>query len=226
MKRYDALLDATELLLQTEDPDQVGLYRIADQAGVPPASAYHFFPTREAVYTALAMRVTDRLVEMHREPIPASRIQTWQDLFRVDIERARAFFNRHSAGMKILYGGFGGVDGRDVDRAVSSRLSHAGYARLDQLFHMPFLREPQRKFENRLAILDALWSLSVRQFGHINEAYFEESFRACIAYSRTFMPERVEVRDAHRRAAEEGALICLPFEDFIPDADAVSDLER
>lgn len=216
--RYDVLVDATERLLRTEDPDEIGLYRIAEEAQVPPASVYHFFPTKEAAYTALAMRVMDELVAQHREPIPAERIQTWQNLFRIDIDRARNFYNDHAAGLKILYGGYGGVDARDVDRAVSSRLSHASYARLSTIFHMPFLHEPETKFENRMAILDAIWSLSVRKCGYINDEYHEEAYQACIAYTRTFLPERVEIKDVLKNAVLLKQTICLPYDSFMVDA--------
>lgn len=216
--RYEALVDATEELLRTEDPDEVGLYRIAEQAAVPPGSVYHFFPTKEAAYTALAMRIMDLLVAVHREPIPAAALPSWQDLFRIDISRARDFYNARPAGLKIFYGGYGGVDARKIDQSVSFNLAKAGYARMNAIFHMPFLSQPEKRFECRIAILDAIWSLSVRQHGTINDAYFEESYQACVAYSRTFLPERIELRDELRNAAENGEMICIPFDEFIvPD---------
>lgn len=220
--RYDALVDATETLLRTDDPDEVGLYRIAEQANVPPASVYHFFPTKEAAFTAVAMRTMEQLVAVHREPIAAEQVKSWQQLFRIDISRARDFYNNHPAGLKIFYGGYGGVDARNIDQATSVNLAVASYDRMNSLFHMPYLRAPEKKFEARMAILDAIWSLSVRQTGHIDEEYFEESFQACIAYSRTFLPERIELRDALNIAIAEKQTVCLPFDDFFPVDESVS----
>lgn len=213
--RYDALVDATEELLRTDNPDEVGLYRIAERANVPPASVYHFFPTKEDAFTALAMRTMDQLVAVHREPIPASRIQSWQELFRIDIGRARDFYNDHPAGMKIFYGGYGGVDARKIDQAVSFKLAGASYARLNSVFHMPFMTQPERRFECRMAILDAIWSVSVRQNGTIDPDYFEESYQACVAYSRTFLPERMELRQTTRDAVANGEMICIPYDNFM-----------
>lgn len=214
--RYDALVDATEELLRTDDPDEVGLYRIAEHANVPPASVYHFFPTKEAAFTAVAMRTMEQLVAVHREPIAAEQVRSWQQLFRIDIGRARDFYNGHPAGLKIFYGGYGGVDARNIDQAVSVNLAGASYGRMDSLFHMPYLHEPEKKFEARMAILDAIWSISVRQNGHINDEYFEESFQACVAYSRTFLPERIELRDDLLNAIADKSTVCLPFDDFFP----------
>ncbi len=221
--RYDALVDATEQLLQSEDPDEVGLYRIAEQAGVPPASVYHFFPTKEAAFTALAMRIMDQLLDVHHEPIHARDVQTWQDLFRLDSTRACSFYNNHPAGLKIFYGGYGGVDARRIDEAATAKLAHAGYARLDKLFHMPFVRNPDFKFSCRLSILDSIWSSSVQRYGLITDEYHEEAVTACLAYSRTFLPDRIEQRDEFRALVEADGTVEIPFEDFSAPLEPAAD---
>lgn len=216
--RYTALLDATEALLQASSPDEVGLYRIAEQAGVPPASVYHFFPTREAAFTALAQRLAGQLLEVHRAPVKARDIASWQALFRLDAGRARDFYNANPAALKIFYGGYGGVEARRVDAAVAERLSAAVYRRMDRLFHMPYISDPAPKFACRLAILDAIWSLSVQRHGSITDDYHEEALIACIAYSRHIFPEVVELRADFRALVEQDADISLPFQDFEPES--------
>lgn len=212
--RYAALVDATEMLLQTERPDEIGLYRIAEQAGVPPASVYHFFPTKEAAFTALANRMADRLMEAHRAPIRARELQTWQSMFRIDAGRARDFYNSHPAALKIFYGGYGGVDARRVDESVARRLSRAIYRRMDMIYHMPFIRDPAMKFACRLAILDSIWAISVQLHGEITEEYHNEALIACTAYSRHMFPEVMELRDSFLKLMESDAMITIPFEDF------------
>jgi AcrR family transcriptional regulator len=212
--RYAALVEATDILLQTESPDEVGLYRIAEQAGVPPASVYHFFPTKEAAFTALANRKADELMEVHCAPMRARDVQTWQSLFRVDAGRARDFYNRNPAALKIFYGGYGGVDALRVDETTTYRLASAVYQRMDRIFHMPFIREPARKFVCRMAILDAIWGVSVKLHGTITDDYHEEALVACIAYSRQIFPEVMELRDEFRALVESDGSITLPFQDF------------
>lgn len=212
--RFEALVDATEVLLQTENPDEVGLYRIAEQAGVPPASVYHFFPTKEAAFTALANRVADRLMLVHRAPLRARDIQTWQALFQIDTGRARDFYNANPAALKIFYGGYGGVDARSVDLSIIRRISGAAYRRMDHIYHMPFIRDPARKFACRLAILDAIWAVSVQIYGRITDEYHQEALIACTAYSRQIFPEYMEMRDSFLELVESDAVITIPFEDF------------
>src|SRR5579859_6857501 len=54
--RYEAILDVLESLLAESDWDQIGYYQIVERAGMPAASVYHFFPSRNALAGALADR--------------------------------------------------------------------------------------------------------------------------------------------------------------------------
>lgn len=209
--RFGSLLDATESLLLKQDPNEIGLYQIAKRAGVPPASVYHFFPTKEAAFKALADRVATKILEVHREPIDARTIGTWMDLFRIDARRAMDFHNASKPALKIYYGAYAGVEAREVDKVLVHRISRANYERLNRLFYMPQLNEPAKMFEVRIGILDALWELSVRHHGCITEQYFEESCRAVIAYTRLYMPEHLERRPLLIEASARGEALVLPF---------------
>jgi AcrR family transcriptional regulator len=211
--RYTALLDATEELLHVDDPDAIGLYQIAERAGVPPASAYHFFPTKEAAFVALAERYAARLVATHRTPIEASSILNWPDLFGIDARRAMDFYNANRPALKIFYGGYGGVEGRKVDRVTMEGLAQSSYARANRIFHMPYLSDTVRPFEVRLSILDAIWTSSVQRHGMITDEYHHEAYAACIAYFSLYLPGRIERRDVLVRAAERGQSIVLPFDE-------------
>jgi AcrR family transcriptional regulator len=212
VRRYAALLDATSELLLTEAPDAIGLYQIAERAGVPPASVYHFFPTKEAAYVALASRCCEELLEVHRRPIEARSIKSWQDLYRIDVRRAMEFYNSYPPYLKIIYGGYGGVDAHNVDKVLALFFSSSSYDRFDRIFHMPAMSEPEKKFEIRVGILDSVWQISVRRHGRITEEYFEESVKAAIAYSRLYLPDHLEPRPFLVEAAERGATIELPYD--------------
>ncbi len=209
LTRYAALLDAAHDLLKHEAPDAVGLYQIAERAGVPPASAYHFFPTKEAAYVGLAERYCDEIVRIHSVPIPARDITNWQEVFGVDLRRAMAYFNSEPSALKILYGGYGGVEARNIDKIFSRKLAQANYSRLNKIFHMPMMRDAEKKFELRLAILDSIWEVSVRRHGYITEDYFIEALDACNAYIRLFLPAHLEPRHVLVTAMAQDALVHL-----------------
>lgn len=209
--RYQGLLEATEALLFEADPDVIGVYQIAEKAGVPPASAYHFFPTKEAAYQALAERYLEGLVRMHSEPIEAAHIKTWQDLSAIDMRRAMDYYNARPPMLKILYGGYGGVEARNIDILTNENLAKAAWRRLNSIFHVPHLPGEEMKAQIALGILDAIWTISVRLHGKITEEYYQEALCACIAYRRLYMPEFLQPRELLTETAARGGTLCLPF---------------
>lgn len=210
--RYQTLLEATEDLLSNHNPDDVGLYQIAERAGVPPPSVYHFFPTKEAAFGAVAERFTERLIEVHRQPIPANQLQTWADLLRIDVDRARDCYNASVPALKIFYGGYGGVNTKNIDELVARKISTRTYDRLDFLFHMPALDRAAEIFELRLAILDAVWSVSVRRHGTITDQYHRDAYEACVAFSRLYLPTYLERRAEIIEADRRGLAVRLPHD--------------
>lgn len=211
--RYEALLEATEALLQDANPDEIGLYQIAEKAGVPPASVYHFFRTKEAAYQALAERYLEGLLELHSQPIEARKLKTWQDLVAIDMRRAMDFYNARPAMLKILYGGYGGVEARNIDILVTDQMAASAAARLNRVFHVPFFRNDTKKNQVSLALLDAIWTVSVRLHGKITEEYYEEGYRVIVMYRRLFLPEFLEPREYLMKAAAEGGTVTLSYTD-------------
>lgn len=209
--RLQLLLEATEALLQTANPNEIGLYQIAEKAGVPPASIYHFFPTKEAAYQALAERYLAALVQMHSEPIEARKVRTWMDLSAIDMRRAMDFYNARPPMLKILYGGYGGVEARSIDILVTEQMADFAYERLNRIFHVSPVHKDSRKARVALSILDSVWALSVRLHGKITEEYYEEAYRAVVAYRRLYLPEFLEPRELLIEAAARGGEICLPY---------------
>jgi AcrR family transcriptional regulator len=209
--RLQLLLEATEALLQTANPNEIGLYQIAEKAGVPPGSVYHFFPTKEAAYQALAERYLADLLKMHGEPIEARKIRTWMDLSAIDMRRAMDFYNARPPMMKILYGGYGGVEARGIDILVTEQMAQSAYDRLNRIFHVPPVHNDSRKARVALAIFDSIWTISVRLHGKITEEYYEEAFRAVVAYRRLYLPEFLEPRELLVEAAARGGEVSLPY---------------
>jgi AcrR family transcriptional regulator len=207
--RFAALLDAADELLEAESPDVVGLYQIAKRADIPPASVYHFFPTKEAVFLALAERYYAEILQVHSVPIPARLLKSWQDLFWIDVKRAAQYYNRRHAAAKVLYGGYGGVEARNIDKIFVRKLAMGDYRRLNRIFHMPEMREPEKHFEVRLVILDSIWEISVRKTGEITPDYLEESVRACNAYMELYLPRHIAPRDLLVTASERDEMLHL-----------------
>lgn len=207
--RYDALLDATDELLQTQSTDDVGLYQIAERAGVPPASAYHFFPTKDAAFLGLAQRYLRGFTDLTRRPVPAHALAGWQALLRWDLDQGLAYYHAHPAALKLLLGGYGGMATRQANNAYNRRIGGSTYHRLDAAFHMPPLRDAAAVFHVNIEITDAIWTLSYLEHGRITEALAEEAHRASVAYCRLYLPEHVELRAEHAATLAAGAEVVL-----------------
>lgn len=81
-RKIDAILDAAAELLQRLGADAVSTTAIAAQAGVPPATVYHYFDNRLAVFAALARRIMDE-VDAHLVRVLHDELQAPQP----DIDR-------------------------------------------------------------------------------------------------------------------------------------------
>jgi len=207
--RFQALLNATEALLNEHNPDDIGLYQIARRARIAPASVYHFFPTKNAALLALAEKCQADIRAMMNAPVSAARMQSWQDLLIVRHERADSYYNSHIPAAKIFLGIHPSWDIHQADTRHNQTASGTLFSYYDRLFLMPYVQDPQKKFELLYAISDAIRSVSFERHGTITEKYARESIAACIAYCRTFLPDRIAPRPAVLEAAARGESVAL-----------------
>lgn len=208
--RFNALVDATEKLLCEHDPDDIGLYQIAEMAGASTASAYHFFPTRDAAFLAVAERYLEHFLSLTADPIEATMLRSWQDLLEIDSRRTMEFYNLNPSAMKIFYSGFGSTAVRKADIGFNNAIAGSIYRRMDFVFHMPILKDATRVYHIGLAIMDAVWAISFQKHGKISPEYFREGLAACEAYHRLYLPAHVEPRSFCQEAAARAEAIELP----------------
>ena len=207
--RFQALLDATEALLREHNPDDIGLYQIARRARIAPASVYHFFPTKNAALLAVAERYHADMRLMVSAPVPASRLLSWQDLLIIRQQRAVDYYNSHIPAAKIFLGIHPSWEIHQADLRYNQTASESLFSFYDRLFLMPYVQDPQEKFALTYAIADAIRSVSFERYGTITPKYAQEAIAACIAYCRTFLPDRIEPRPAVLEAAARGESMVL-----------------
>ena len=91
-QRFEAILDSAARLLTTLEPEQVGVYTLAEEAGLSPPSIYHFFPDAGQIFVALAERYYKEFVGLHDLPLPLG-LMTWQQHMAVRFSMGRAHYN-------------------------------------------------------------------------------------------------------------------------------------
>ncbi len=192
--RFEALLDAADRLLLNDDIGKIGLYDIAGAASVPPASVYHLFPTKEAIFAALAERYLDGLRRYIVHPFDPGTVQSWPEFIMVEMDRAIEFYNDHPVMSKLFLGAHVLPEVRVVDTQNVEAASATNYERMNRIFHMPFVRCPELKFNALIGIYDGIWIMSYAKHGRITEAFARETERAALAYCSTFLPPSVPLR--------------------------------
>lgn len=188
------LLDAADRLLAEKETTEVGLYDIAGAAGVPPASVYHLFPTKEAAFVALAERYLAALNDHIVGQVDPGALRRWQDFVALEMNRAIGYYNNHKVMSKLFYGANVIADIRLLDVRNVSAVSASTYDRMNKLFEMPYLHDADTKFAALIGIYDGIWMTSYARHGRITEDFARESELAGIAYCETFLPAVIPLR--------------------------------
>ncbi|SNS45683.1 transcriptional regulator, TetR family [Tardiphaga sp. OK246] len=187
-ERFDTLLDATESLLADTANEDVSLAQIADIAGVPLASVYHFFPNRNAAFVALAQRFHAELrarAQQRQDPAPTS----WQEHLAHTQRRATSYLNGRPAALRLFMGAGVSVQVRNIDMEGNARISRRRAEEFSIYFDMPRIPELENRMATVLAMSDGIWALSYSIHGRITDAFVDESIRASVCYLRCFLPE-------------------------------------
>jgi len=193
-ERFEVLLNSTDALLALHPVSEVGLYDIAQHAGLAPASVYHFFASPEAAFTALAERYYNQLEELNAQPLPPAG-EGWQQFIRAGWSRAIQFYNDNPVFMSLVLGGAVSPEIRQCDLAFNDRVAKGHYKHLNSVFVMPYLEDEVTPFYVILAIFDGIATTSYCQYGRITDDYRDEMICAIIAYLRTRLPETLPVRE-------------------------------
>jgi AcrR family transcriptional regulator len=199
-ERVQALLNAADQLLAEREITDIGLYDVARVANIPPGSVYHFFPTKESVFLALAERYLTELRTHVEEKLDASKIEGWQDLIALRYHRVVEFFNARVAARKLSLGTNVGTDIKDQDVKDIQTTASRSYDYLDRYFHMPYIKNPEMKFTVLIGIYDGVWMASYARHGYITEEFAREGLAAGLAYCETFLPKVIPLRTPEEKA--------------------------
>jgi AcrR family transcriptional regulator len=196
--RYEAILDVLESLLAETDWDQIGYYQIVERANMPAASIYHFFPTKSALFMALAERHLEHFRAESQAFSETCSFPRWQDFIASRQAGAVKYYNTHRAAMKLILGAQPFMEIRQSDSSTNRIISNQMLESFRRMYELPYLQDPHRKFLVAMAIADAVWRTSFDEHGHITPVYEEEATRAVIAFCRTFLPEDLEPKQEPR----------------------------
>jgi AcrR family transcriptional regulator len=198
--RYEAILDVLESLLADTDWNQIGYYQIVERTGMPAASIYHFFPTKSALFMALADRYLEHFRDVFQAFSETCHFRRWQDFVASKQKLAVEYYNSHQAAMKLILGTQPFMEIRQSDSSTDRVIADQLLNSFRRMYELPYIQDPHRKFTISIAIGDAVWRTSFEEHGFITPAYEEEATRAVVAYCRTFLPEELEPNQQRGRS--------------------------
>lgn len=188
LERFEAILDAAARLLATHDADGISLYTIAEEAKMPPASVYHFFPDGQHVFIALAERFFSAF-SSGTGRIADDEIENWQDFFEFYYESSRAYYNLNPAARKLILGSAISWTIRVRDIEIDHVIARAAVAELSRLFEIEETPALIDRMVETIVMNDALWSLAIHKHGLIDDVSDAYARRARIAHMQTYLPE-------------------------------------
>jgi AcrR family transcriptional regulator len=186
-ERRKLLLKATYDLLCVRPVEDISFRDIADQAGVPEGSAYHFFANRFDVFSALAEELSDQFVEAHRRRVPASRRKNWQALAEHLIDVGAKVYAENPPARQLLIGGKTPPEVKQADRINDRAVGNVMYEVFAEYFELPDSDEMRNAFYYFIEITDLIFTLSVIEHGAITPAMLAEAKRAGIGYLGTYL---------------------------------------
>ena len=115
-ERRQRLLDSAASLLARREIAEISLEDIARNADIPVTSAYHFYPDKHRLLTALAARYGEAFEQIVVKPLPAAQIGRWEDVIERLIDRAVRYYRDNPAARKLLIDGKSPSDIKLADR--------------------------------------------------------------------------------------------------------------
>lgn len=92
--RIAVILSAARELLAEQGMANLSVYTVAERAGIPPSSVYHFFASVPALLEGLTADVHAAFRGSLLEPVEHAALRTWHDLSRLIEQRMLAIYAR------------------------------------------------------------------------------------------------------------------------------------
>ncbi|WP_199508183.1 MULTISPECIES: TetR/AcrR family transcriptional regulator [unclassified Psychrobacter] len=189
--RRQKLLMGAKKLSETKAINDISLADVCEEAGIPRASAYHFFPNVEAIFLALRFLNAIEILEV-LNTVETADCDRWQGYLTALIERCVSIFHSDQTKAKLIYDtntpDFEGDSfGEDIDHQIVKLV----YKRLAERYEMPRYEDIQDTLLIALSIINGVFTLSYRQHERITDNYLQEALTASIAYLRCYLPEKL-----------------------------------
>lgn len=191
---YEKLLNEIDSIFGNGDRASLSLKDVAESAGVPVASAYHFFPSPEAALAAL----TERYIELAAIELMSNHAAdtslNWQGVVNDIFCRARDFYQKYPSAQKLRLRSHNSESARYLLLESNWALAEVISLELDRLFDVPNQVSLIEDLALAITLADALWALSVTIHGTVTDRYALEAERAVTAFLLPILGSRLPLK--------------------------------
>lgn len=193
--RIDSILVAARLLLAAEGVASLSIYSVAERAGIPASSVYHFFASVPALLEALTADVHAAFRDSLQQPIDHLALDHWHDLSRLVETRMLDIYSRDAAARQLILAQHGLTEVTQADRQHDVELGKLMHALFAKHFVLPALPSDVDVFALALELADRVYARSIQLHNAITPRMAEEGRRVFNAYMGLYLPPFLPKRD-------------------------------
>ncbi|ALF60530.1 TetR/AcrR family transcriptional regulator [Psychrobacter urativorans] len=189
--RRQKLLMGAKKLSETHAINDITLAAVCEEAGIPRASAYHFFPNIEAIFLALRFLNAIEILEI-LATVETVDYDRWQAYLTALVECCVKIFHSDHTKAKLIYDtNTPDFEGDSFGEAIDHQIVQLVYKRLSERYEMPNYEDIEDVLLVTYSIINGIFTLSYRRHESITDSYLQEATTASIAYLRCYLPEKL-----------------------------------
>lgn len=185
--RRQLLREAAVACLEDTPLSALTLTAVAERAGIPKASAYHFYTSILDLYSELVAHFGELLAETIVVP-DDSRFPDWRSLVEQVLVAGVDLLNESTVGRKLVLSPDVPPSVKLGDRRNDLRLGSILRQQVERHFCLPERYDFDLRFYYAIEIVDFMCGLSVAEHGVVTPEMRSESARAGCAYLGLYLP--------------------------------------
>ncbi|WP_278348914.1 TetR/AcrR family transcriptional regulator [Stutzerimonas kunmingensis] len=193
--RIRQILSSARELLAEQGAATLSVYAVAERAGIPPSSVYHFFSGVPALLAALTADVHATFRDSLEQPIDHQSLSSWRDLSRLIEQRMLGVYEQDSAARQLILVQHGLGEVTQTDQRLDLELGQAMQAVFERHFALPPLPQEIDVFAMAVELGDRVYARSIQLYGSLTPRMAEEGLRVFDAYLGLYLPPCLPKRE-------------------------------
>lgn len=187
--RRQKLLAGAKQLSRTRSIHDITLADVCETAGIPRASAYHFFPNVEAIFLALRFLNTMEIFKALQN-IDIAQYTRWQDYITALVNTGVDVIQSDPTVARLIYeSNTPDIEGTDFGSEIDKEITNMVFNSLSKHYHLPKLDNMKTVCLVGYGIVNGIFMLSYRTHQEITNEYRQEAITALLAYLQAYIPE-------------------------------------